>query len=121
MSRRIRPASDKFQSVLGTNLIGPFVLARECAGGMRERGWGRIVNIGSIMGEVGRAGLHAYCSSKHGIAGLTKSLAAELGGNGICVNCVEPGYVSHPPVSRAPPRGPPQTENTHTPKKTPLS
>ena len=53
---------EKFESVLRVNVGGPFVLARECAPGMRERGWGRIVNVGSIMGEIGRAGLHVLCS-----------------------------------------------------------
>jgi len=85
---------EKFRDyVLQANLVGPFVLIRECAPGMQERGWGRIVNVGSIMGHIGRAGLHAYCASKHGLAGLTKSLAAELGKDGVCVNCLEPGYV----------------------------
>ena len=79
--------TERFEHVLRANLVGPFVLARECAAGMRERGWGRIVNVGSIMGHVGRAGVPAYCASKHGIAGLSKALAAELGPDGICVNC----------------------------------
>lgn len=85
--------TSQFQRILQANLVGPFVLARECAPGMQARGWGRIVNVGSIMGHVGSAGMHAYCSSKHAIAGLTKALAAELGGHGICVNALEPGYV----------------------------
>ena len=84
--------TDSFEHVLRANLIGPFVLCREVAGPMQERGWGRIVNVGSIMGHVGAANLHAYCASKHALSGLTKSLATELGGGGVTVNCISPGY-----------------------------
>jgi len=81
-----------FHGVLQTNLVGPFVLARECAIHMRRHGWGRIINVGSVMSHVGRAGLHAYVASKHGLEGLTKSLASELGTDGITVNCIGPGF-----------------------------
>lgn len=61
-----------FERVLRANLTGPFVLSRECSAAMVQNGWGRIINVGSIMGTVGRECLHAYVASKHAIAGLTK-------------------------------------------------
>mmetsp|Transcript_39703 Transcript_39703/g.69823 ORF Transcript_39703/g.69823 Transcript_39703/m.69823 type:complete len:128 (+) Transcript_39703:2-385(+) len=59
---------------------------------MQRNGWGRIINVGSIMGTLGRENLHAYVASKHAVTGLTKSMAAELGANGVTVNCIAPGY-----------------------------
>jgi gluconate 5-dehydrogenase len=81
-----------FERVLATNLTAAYVMARECARPMLERGWGRIVNIGSILSLAGRATVLAYTTSKHAIAGLTRSLAAEFGGQGVHVNALLPGY-----------------------------
>lgn len=82
-----------FEQSLAVNLVAPFRLARAFARGMAERGWGRIVNIGSSSSYSGFAGGAAYCSTKHGLLGLSRSLQAELGSAGVRVHCVSPGSV----------------------------
>ena len=82
----------KWRDVLDVNLTAPFLLAQSVAGGMVERGWGRVINISSIMGQIGRATIPAYVSSKHGLIGLTRTLAVELGPHGVTVNAINPGY-----------------------------
>ena len=82
---------EAFSAMLETNLAAPFDLARRVAQGMIERGWGRIVNVSSIAGQIAR-GDAAYTASKGGLAALTRALAAELGPHGITVNAVAPGY-----------------------------
>lgn len=78
-------------NVLDANLIAPFDLARIASNAMRERGFGRIINITSIAGPIARGDV-AYTASKGGLAALTRALAAELGPYGITVNGVAPGY-----------------------------
>ena len=78
---------------LAVNLTGPFLLCREFGGAMLERGSGSIVNVASVAGLLGIADRAAYNASKHGLVGLTRTLAAEWGGRGVRVNAVCPGWV----------------------------
>jgi 3-oxoacyl-[acyl-carrier protein] reductase len=86
-------AQDSWLSMLQVNLSAPFRLAQALAPGMRKRGWGRIINISSIFGIVTRQQRAAYSATKAALAGLTRTLAVELGRDNVLVNCVAPGYV----------------------------
>ena len=82
-----------WDAVLDSNLKGTFLVTRAFLPAMRGRRGGRIVNIASISGRQGTAGLTAYCAAKHGVVGLTRALAEELRPAGIAVNAVCPGSV----------------------------
>ena len=83
----------RFRRVLEVNLLAPFLLAKGFGAMMLERRSGSIVNVASIAGLVGVADRSAYNASKHGLVGLTRTLAAEWGGRGVRVNAVCPGWV----------------------------
>jgi NAD(P)-dependent dehydrogenase (short-subunit alcohol dehydrogenase family) len=87
-----------WQRIIDINLTGTYLTCRAVAGEMLERGEGAIVNISSIAGLVGLPYRNAYTASKHGVAGVTKSLASEWGHRGVRVNAVSPGYVATPMV-----------------------
>jgi NAD(P)-dependent dehydrogenase (short-subunit alcohol dehydrogenase family) len=82
-----------YRQVLNVNLVAPFLLAKTFGEQMLEAGSGSIVNVASIAGLVGIADRAAYNASKHGLIGLTRTLAAEWGGRGVRVNAVCPGWV----------------------------
>ena len=88
-----RMSLEDWERVLRTNLTGAFALSKEVLRGMMKKRWGRIVNVGSVVGLMGNAGQANYAAAKAGLVGLTKSLARELGSRNITVNVVAPGYV----------------------------
>ncbi len=83
---------DDWNTILDTNLRGSFFVAQAVARGMIERGYGRIINIGSVTSVAGYAGLAPYGASRGGIRQLTMSLADDWGRHGVTVNCLAPGW-----------------------------
>jgi gluconate 5-dehydrogenase len=83
---------EDWERVIATNLTALYVLAREAAVHMEAGGYGRIINVASVMGTIARAGIISYVAAKHGVVGLTKALAAELGAKSINSNAIAPGY-----------------------------
>lgn len=86
---------------LAVNLTAVFRLVRDAAPLLKESQAGRVVTIGSVMSEFAGSGLAAYTASKHGLLGLSRALATELGGHGITVNCVQPGAIETPMTAPA--------------------
>ena len=93
---------DAWKEVIDTNLGGCFNMAKATFVGMKERGWGRIVNIGSINGQAGQYGQVNYAAAKSGIHGFTKALAQEGARFGITVNAIAPGYIDTDMVAAVP-------------------
>jgi 3-oxoacyl-[acyl-carrier protein] reductase len=88
--------SDEWASTFAVNVTGTFNLCRAVVPGMRERGWGRIVNMASIAGKDGNARLSAYSATKAAVIGLTKALGKELAADGILVNAIAPALIETP-------------------------
>jgi NAD(P)-dependent dehydrogenase (short-subunit alcohol dehydrogenase family) len=80
-----------FDAVIATNLKGPFLCARQFGPGMAQRGWGRVLNLGSILSVIGIAGRAPYASAKAGVLNLTRVLALEWATHGVTVNALCPG------------------------------
>jgi acetoacetyl-CoA reductase len=93
---------DDWNEVMRINLGGCFNMAKATFGGMRDRGWGRIVNIGSINGQAGQYGQVNYAAAKSGIHGFTKALAQEGARYGVTVNAIAPGYIDTEMVAAVP-------------------
>jgi 3-oxoacyl-[acyl-carrier protein] reductase len=89
----IRAKDEDWRSTMATNLDGAFYCARAAAKVMMKARWGRIINISSVVGEMGNPGQVAYVSSKAGLIGMTKSMARELASRSITVNAVTPGFI----------------------------
>ena len=98
-----RMTFEQWKEVIDTNLSGVFNCSRAVIEGMRERSFGRIVNIGSINGQAGQYGQVNYAATKSGIHGFTKALAQEGAGKNITVNAIAPGYVDTDMVRAVPP------------------
>ncbi len=93
---------DQWEEVMSVNLTGPALITHAMINKMVESGWGRIINITSIIGQTGNFGQANYAAAKAGLIALTKSLARELARKNITVNCVAPGFVTTDMTAKVP-------------------
>lgn len=98
----LKMSYEDWEEVMRINLGGCFNMAKATFPGMKERGWGRFVNIGSINGQAGQYGQVNYAAAKSGIHGFTKALAQEGARFGITVNAIAPGYIDTDMVAAVP-------------------
>jgi 3-hydroxybutyrate dehydrogenase len=91
---------EKWDAIIAINLSSAFHAIRAAVPGMKAKGWGRIINTASAHSLVASPFKSAYVAAKHGVAGLTKTIALEVAANGITVNCISPGYVWTPLVEK---------------------
>lgn len=101
----LRITDTSWNRIMAVNLNGPFYFCQAVVPGMKEAGWGRIVNISSSSAQSGQPYMTHYVASKAGLIGLTKSLALELGPAGITVNTIPPGFVDTPMLRASEERG----------------
>jgi acetoacetyl-CoA reductase len=97
-----RMSPDQWSDVVRVNMDSLFNMTRQVIEGMREREWGRIVNISSINGQKGQMGQTNYSAAKAGMIGFTKALALENARKGVTVNCIAPGYIDTEMVQAVP-------------------
>ncbi len=97
-----RMSSEQWSEVIRVNMDSLFNMTRQVIEGMREREWGRIINISSINGQKGQIGQTNYSAAKAGLIGFTKALALENARKGITVNCIAPGYIDTEMVQAVP-------------------
>ena len=84
---------EQWSAVIRVNMDSAFNMTRHVIEGMRDRGWGRVINISSINGQKGQMGQTNYSAAKAGVIGFTKALALENARKGVTVNCIAPGYI----------------------------
>jgi 3-oxoacyl-[acyl-carrier protein] reductase len=90
----MRMSEDEWFDVINTNLSAVYRLSKAWLRGMRKARWGRIINIGSVVGAMGNAGQANYAATKAGVAGFARALAKEVGSRNITVNTISPGFIA---------------------------
>ncbi|MBB3891071.1 acetoacetyl-CoA reductase [Phenylobacterium haematophilum] len=93
---------EQWSEVIRVNMDSVFNMTRHVIEGMRDRGWGRVINISSINGQKGQMGQTNYSAAKAGVIGFTKALALENARKGVTVNCIAPGYIDTEMVQAVP-------------------
>ena len=101
----MRMGEKDWDDVLETNLKSIYRLSKACLRGMMKNRWGRIINVGSVVGSIGNSGQSNYSASKSGMQGFSRALAREVGSRNITVNTVAPGFIETDMTSQLPEEG----------------